>query len=500
MMTGAPRRFAWCTWTERRIVSAQVLIDSFNCVARHRALVALVALGALSCGGSSGVDGATQPAPVPTPVLTSLAIALSAATIDPGATATATAAGKDQFGASIATGSIAWSSSASTVATVSSAGVVTGVAPGQTTISAAAGAVSATASLTVRSVDVLAECRLPAKFLGVALGFPRIPGRLKSIGDVRVPVVFVDFSDAVATRTPQNVFGIVSPAAENYYRTISYGRMNLILQPTFVWYRMSKASSQYGWSALTYDLHKAYIEEALNLATTTDLTQADGFLVLSNPDAGSLTNGPAFTANAGAGVTVRGKTLANGATSGRDLLGWGAFWANHEMGHTLSLVDLYAYAGATHRFVGNFSLMGLISGFAREYFAWERWQLGWLDDAQVSCASKPGTSDVSLSPVERVGGTKMVVIPTGATTAIVAESRRAEGYDTNGSWSPGVLVYAIDTSIPNGSGALRVLPINDTDTNKGTAPLRVGSSMTVNGVTITFVSTDSTGDRVRVAR
>lgn len=165
----------------------------------------------------------------------------------------------------------------------------------------------------------------------------------------------------------------------------------------------------------------------------------------------------------------------------------------------MSLVDLYASSGTTHRFVGNFSIMGLISGFAREYFGWERWQLGWIDDSQVVCAPA-GSSDVTLSPIERAGGTKIVVIPTGATTAIVAESRRAEGYDTNGSWSPGVLVYSIDTSIPTGQGTLHVLPLNDSDTNKGTAPLHPGGTISVGSVTVAFASTDATGDHVRVTR
>src|SRR5262249_9318052 len=164
------------------------------------------------------------------------------------------------------------------------------------------------------------------------------------------------------------------------------GRMNLILEPTFTWYRMSKPSTQYGWDALTFALHKAYIEEALTLASTTDISQADGVAIMSNPDAGGLSNGPAFTANPGTGASVRGKIIDNAVTSGRDLLGWGGFWLNHEMGHTMSLADLYGYTGNIHRFAGGWSLMGLISGFAREYFGWERWQLGWLDDPQVRCA------------------------------------------------------------------------------------------------------------------
>jgi M6 family metalloprotease-like protein len=351
---------------------------------------------------------------------------------------------------------------------------------------------------TSTSIDV-AQCKFPARFPDLGLGFPRVANRQKTIGDVRVAVVFVDFSDAAATRTPQTIFGIISPTAENYYRTVSYNRMNLILQPTFVWRRMSKPTTGYGWSSLSFANHRAYIQEALDLSTSADFSEADAFLVVSNPDAGALSNGPAFVASAGFGVTAGGKTFLNGSTSGRDLTGWSGYWLNHEMGHTMGLPDLYAFSGSAHRFVGGFSLMGLISGHSREYFGWERWLLGWVDDAQVFCAGT-GTSEVVLSPIERTAGTKIVVVPTGPTSAVVAESRRAEGYDTNGPMTPGVLVYFVDTSIASGTGALRVLPINDTDTNKGTATLQAGGSLTYNGVTVTFLSQTSTGDRIRVVR
>ncbi|MGH7696977.1 MAG: Ig-like domain-containing protein, partial [Gemmatimonadaceae bacterium] len=429
---------------------------------------AFVAAVTFACGGGSD-SAPTTPTTPNAPILTTLSVSIAPTTIQVGQSATATAAGRDQFGATIATGTVSWSSSAPQIATISEAGSVLGVSAGQSTITATAGRVTATATVVVSSTDLLAECRLPAKFPDIDLGFPRSASRLKSVGDVRLGIVFVDFSDAVATRTPQNVFAILSPTAENYYRAVSYGRMNLILEPTFVWRRMSKATSAYGWNALTFALHRAYIQEALNLAASVDLSQDDGFVIVSNPDAGALTNGPAFVSAPGFGVTAGVKTFLNGSTSGRDLLGWGGYWVNHEMGHTMGLADLYAYAGAAHRFVGGFSLMGLISGHSREYFGWERWLLRWIDDNQVACAAL-GPSEVVLTPVERTGGTKIVVVPTGPNSAIVAESRRAEGFDTNGFGSPGVLVYAIDTSIPSGNGVIKVLPINDADTNKGSAP------------------------------
>jgi uncharacterized protein YjdB len=88
----------------------------------------LALLAAVTGIGCSGGDSA---APVPPPVLTSLTVTLAPASIQVGQTSTAVAAGRDQHGASIAAGSITWSSSAAQVATVSASGTVKGMSPGQ---------------------------------------------------------------------------------------------------------------------------------------------------------------------------------------------------------------------------------------------------------------------------------------------------------------------------------------------------------------------------------
>lgn len=464
----------------------------------HSCIVAFAALSIIACGGAGSDSGVST---APAHVLTSITVSVSPGTIESGQTAAATAVAHDQLGAVITT-PVTWSSSANSVATVNGNGVITGVAPGQARISATSGATTGSASLTVTAGDPLAACRLPRRFNGASLGFPRASNRLPTVGDVRATVLFTDFSDAVATRTPQNAFALISPTAENYYKAVSYGKMNLILEPSYVWLRMSKPSTGYGWDGLTFLAQKAYIQEAISLAgSSVNYSASDAIVVISNPDAGALSNGPAFVPNPGDGVTAGGRLIESAATSGRDLLFWGAYWLNHEMGHTMGLADLYSYTGAVstqHHFVGVYSMMGLIAGPAREYLAWERWNLAWLTDEQVTCA-QPGTTTATLTPVERVNGLKMVVVPVGPTTAVVVESRRIEGYDANG-FNPGVLVYYIDTSIASGAGVLKVLPINDADTNKSSAPLGVGQSITFGSVTVTFVSQDAAGDHVRVSR
>jgi len=449
--------------------------------------IVVVALIAAACGTSGDSGPAT------------LQVTLSAPTVKVGNTVTATAAGFDQGGAPVTLSGLAWSTSRADIATVDTHGTVTAVAAGAVEIRASSGDVVGSAALTV-APDPVAACRLPGPRFGVGLGFPRIAGRLRSTGDVRIKVLFVDFSDAVATRTPQAALSIISPGAEQFYEAVSYGHMHLIFDPVYTWLRMTKPTSGYPWNPLTFAGQKAYIEEAAQLAGSgLDVSTSDSLVVLTNPDSTAFPYGPAFTANPGDGVVVNGKRFDNAATSAADLLTWGPGWFNHEFGHTMALADLYEIGvpnPQTFHFTGDFSMMGNILGAAPEYLGWERWLLGWVDDEAVLCAAH-GHSTATLTAVEAAGGTKLIVVPTGATTAVVVESRHALGHD-GALPGEGLLVYFIDTSIASGDGIVKVLPIDDADLHKLSAPLAVTESLTYAGVTVTFTSQDTAGDHVDV--
>jgi hypothetical protein len=133
---------------------------------------------------------------------------------------------------------------------------------------------------------------------GISLGHLRSPMRLKATGTVRIGVVFVDFADAVATRTTQSVLDLISPAAERRFAAVSYGRVTFELVPVHGWVRMSRVSSAYGMSRGegSFSSHHAYVAEALDLGVRSlDVSSLDGFLVLTNPDAAAFDVGPAFT-------------------------------------------------------------------------------------------------------------------------------------------------------------------------------------------------------------
>lgn len=115
----------------------------------------LISTTLLSCGG--GGDGTTAP-----PTLTTLSVSFPTAAILVGQSATATAVGLDQFGASIATGVVSWSTVSSAIAAVNANGVVAGVSPGQTQVVATAAGKQAQASVTVIPIPVASVTVSPA--------------------------------------------------------------------------------------------------------------------------------------------------------------------------------------------------------------------------------------------------------------------------------------------------------------------------------------------------
>ena len=131
------------------------------------AMIAVLAMSA--CGGGSGADtGSSAPPTAPqAAAVASVSVTLSATSLLPSATSTATAVVKDVRGVVLTGRTIAWTSSASSVATVDGAGGVTAVGAGSATITATCEGQSGAATLTVSppvasvSVSVASPSLLP---------------------------------------------------------------------------------------------------------------------------------------------------------------------------------------------------------------------------------------------------------------------------------------------------------------------------------------------------
>jgi M6 family metalloprotease-like protein len=319
----------------------------------------------------------------------------------------------------------------------------------------------------------------------------------------------VDFPDAPAAMTPSEALARISPA-QDVFKEMSYGKLSYNLKPQLKWYRMSKNSSEYVAGGWTFFKHRDYISEAAKLADSeVDFSSTDNLIILANPDAkGMGYSGPAFAAVRNSGITLDGKYISNGATSAYDLNNWKSIWLNHEISHSMGLVDLYAFTSSNSanrydglRFTGEFSYMGLSSyeSNSPSLLAFERWNLGWIEDSQIECTKSSKLTKL-ISPVQVSGGTKAIIIPISNTKAVVVESRRALGID-KALIKSGALVYVVDSSIQSGLGPIKVFPSDlVNDPRYLNAPRTTGESVTVEGVTIKVVQSDASGDTVEITK
>ena len=349
-----------------------------------------------------------------------------------------------------------------------------------------------------------AQCKLPHEaYRGdVQSGWPRNPDRIAPIGNITYAMLFVDFGSAPATQTPQSVHALVSPMSEQEFSEQSSGKLTMRYEPYFNWLRLTSPPSSY--DLRTFDGHRKLIAEAIAAADANfDFSKVDGVVVMTDPNNSPLVNGPALTAPRGLGIWADGKEILNGTNSGADFKYWGYRWANHEISHNFGLPDLYAYNSNTqlsaHRFVGDFSYMGLINGSAPGLTGWERWTLNWLTDAQLLCDPKLGQK-FKLSPLAGDVGTRMSVLKLSRTRALVLEYRTKAGMDVRMSDS-GILAYVVDTSIASGDGTIQVIPEQvASHATPASALYEVGDQITFEGRTFKIISMDATSAGIQLVK
>ena len=110
-----------------------------------------------------------------------------------------------------------------------------------------------------------------------------------------------------------------------------------------------------------------------------------------------------------------------------------------------------------------------------------------------------------LSPIERSSNdVHIAVIKLNSHTAIVAESRRTEGFDSMLSEYEGVLIYSIDTNI-NGNVAPYIPSVKILQQNPQTingilvGTLKPGQSVSYRGQTITVLGSTASGDFIHIS-
>lgn len=323
----------------------------------------------------------------------------------------------------------------------------------------------------------------------VELGFSNRANRVPSGGVVDLAVVFVDFPDAPATVDARTYFNSFIPQAMAMIKGFSYGRVDLRVNMPRQWLTMPKNSTEYVYSrGMSTEEHRNFMADAVSAADSeVDFSTASAVIVVMPPDlpGENYEVSPAFVSSPSLALSADGNTIMNGTTIGTDAPDMRDAVLVHEILHTMGLVDLYYPIDSLDdfdqqfKFTGPFSSMANIGGSSPELFAWERWVLDWVDDAQVACLGA-GVHEVDLTSVAvPTESPRIAALPLGGTRFLVLEARTRDGRDLAG--VEGVLPYVVDPSIPTHAGPIKVPAVSDT---RVIDPIGVGETYVAEGIGI----------------
>ncbi|MGK9464646.1 M6 family metalloprotease domain-containing protein [Streptomyces sp. G6] len=355
-------------------------------------------------------------------------------------------------------------------------------------------------------------------------GVPTSAGYARSTGTVRALNLMIDFSDAPGEGKAMDRYAEFFPQTEEWFRTSSYGRLDYRPEtPIRDWLRMPKSFAEYGIErgAPFEPGYRELVEDMVAEADAkVDFRAYDLVNVLVTPNAGpsalDTVLSVTFAGNAEAPV-ADGVPVANASfVYSRQDDGSGSYDETgyrvlpHENGHVFGLPDLYTQEGGGA--VGHWDIMSEDWGANNDLLGWHKWKLGWLDRTQVHCASAPGTTEYTLTPLARKGGDKLVVVPLDSESGYAVELRTRAGNDEV-VCRPGILIYKVDADVDTGMGPVTVYDSRQ-DSGGCTRAPNVHAELSDaaftpgetfkdprHGVTIAVSGADSKGDhQVRVTR
>ena len=338
-------------------------------------------------------------------------------------------------------------------------------------------------------------------------------------------MLFVDFADHRSAESTTRLYSRLVPRSRAWFAEVSYGRVHLSVTAIHHWLRMPRSLSAYGLAnGISWPEHRDYIADAIAAADSEiDFSRYQVVYVVAAKGS-KIERSPAFQAYPGSGIDVDGSEVRYGATFFDDTRADARYAANvlsHETGHILGLPDLYDVLAADvpdptyrrlFRFAGGWDMMSWNEPGAH-FLAWEKWKLGWLDPSQLTCLNGPGSVTTTITPLERAGGLKAVVVPIGSSSAYVVEARRRIGQDAR-LCKEGVLVYTVDATVRSGNGPVRVRAAEQdtsTDLRDRCGPLYNAPFATKRGrvarfedasagLSVKVLASESSGYRVRVTR
>ena len=351
--------------------------------------------------------------------------------------------------------------------------------------------------------------------------------------NVRILLLFADFTDKKFTYTPQRIRDAWVRVSTRWFKRASFGRFALEVDWIDRVYHIPRSSDSYG-GPIGNDSRgnlRTVLGDALGLADAdVDFGRYDAVWI-ANPLGYGVGQ---YRAWPGEGLVFDGKEILHAQfptemvvehpftlpESGHLVTPEGPAYQMlaHELGHHLGLPDLSyqsspgKYEYASH--VAGWDLQENPAGMWRgaDYLAWNKWRLGWIDARQVRGTATTATVEETISPVETPGGVKMIVAKTTPSFLYAVEVRRRLGNDAGMTCDEGVIVYRVDSTIRNGLGPKYVFEASmgpdgariSTCGHKYAAPYDLGpgelSAFENGDVRVEVLATDGVNYRVRVTQ
>jgi M6 family metalloprotease-like protein len=389
------------------------------------------------------------------------------------------------------------------------------------------GAMTAAGPVALARTSALGPCMINGPLdVQMSEGIPTPGGYSRSTGTVHALTLMVDFSDAPGQGTAMDRYHEFFPQTQEWFRTSSYGRLDYRPEtPIDHWLRMPKPFRSYGIErGAPFDPgYRQLVQDIVTAADpTVDFRQYDLLNVLVTPNAGpsalDTVLSVTFAGNTEAPV-ADGVPVSNASfVYSRQDDGSGTYSQTgyrvlpHENGHVFGLPDLYTQEGGGA--VGHWDIMSEDWGADNDLLGWHKWKLGWLDPSQVNCAMTRGTTEYTLTPLERPGtdGARLIFVPLSRRTGYALEVRTHEGND-EAVCRPGVLIYKVEADVDTGLGPVKVYDAHrdsggctrspNVQAELSDAPFTAGETFDDpgKGIRVAVTGTDAAGNyRVTVTR
>ena len=346
-------------------------------------------------------------------------------------------------------------------------------------------------------------------------GFPRPGISIPTLGEHKAIALFVYFDDLPFEQRQFDEWkNNQIPTFEQYVAAMSYGKLNYKVDTFDKPIHISK-------SVLTYNLDTAHDAPQKPNANAGGLVSDAVFAVDSEIDFSKYefinvitpwTRLIGFEGTTGVRLNADGRQF-NFASFGpiREYLDdpKKKIWLLHEVGHMMGLIHQFNVRGNWNSTgFPIWSAMANGGSPAPEFLAWERFLLGWLSAEQVRCIENfdQGVFTSKLSPLSAVANeAKTILIKQGGSKILVIESRRSSDLSFLSKEEEGVLVYTIDVNIRGNDGSANLVfntPKIRKSANSGglVGTLQSGETVTSDGIKVEILSSDASGDIVRVSK